>query len=350
MLLGLVGASRAAAQEPEPHALLETAARLELRHGKKATTGSKAERRLVPSVRAALNAWAEPAEALGLRVAVGHQAEALVLGRCDEKLLMQATRWLDEAWELLEPVHAEEQGWNDAVVILLFDREGVASEAWPGVLDVFVQRGQLVASGAEQLKLDPGSLTLRDVPAFLQTTYDMAGDAAAGDDEFRLGNELVHKFAQCLVTERFGQVPDTLRWGMGYVVEQRLFRSIYQFDGSGFVSSGSHHDWPKRTSKTLKGHAKDKGFSLVELARDGRGGQAETPQMVTWATLDYLLNKDPEDLAGLLGELGELHSAAAGWRGTTGYAGSEDGTRRVLAEHLSSINSKLLVKHLKRVK
>jgi hypothetical protein len=349
-LLGLAALGDDAWAQDPGHELMEPAAKLELRHGKKKTTGAKAERRLTPAVRAALNDWAEPAARLDLTVAVGEQAEALVLGRCDPKLAAEAAGWLDDAWELLAPVQADDDGWNDAVVVLLFDEQGVRSEAWPGVLDLLVERGHLVASGAEHMKNDPGALTLRDMPAFLQPTWDMAGNAAAGDDEFRLGNEVVHKFAQCLVTERFGQVPDTVRWGLGYVVEQRLFRSIYQFDGSGFVAAESHFDWPKRTSKQLKELGKQDDFSVAALAVEGRGGQAETPQMVTWAALDFLVHKQPEELSGLLDGLAELHVAASPYRGGAGYLGPEDGARQLLGEQLDAIGSKALVKHLKRVK
>ena len=58
---------------------------------------------------------------------------------------------------------------------------------------------------------DPGGIMLRDAPAFIQLTFDVAGNAAAGDDEFRFHNEVLNKTAQCLVTSRCGTLPDTLR-------------------------------------------------------------------------------------------------------------------------------------------
>lgn len=342
----------ALAQEAEQSLTLEPAARvLELRQGQRRTTGEKAEQSLAPAVRAALNTWAPLATEHGLAVAICAEAEALVLGHCDAATLVQTAAWLDDTWELLGPVRdAADEGWHDAVVVLLFDREGLQSPAWGAVLDGFVRASNLPPDGAAQLKRDPGPLTLREVPAFLQPTFDLAGNAAAGDDEFRLGNEVAHKFVQCLVTERFGQVPESLRFGLGYVAEQRLFRSIYQFQATGFVSADSHFDWPKKAADGLKQALKDDDFSLAELALQGAPGSADTPQMLTWAALDYLSQTDPDGLAKLLGQLGQLHHTAAPYGGAPLYAGARDGTEALLRQHLDAIDGKALAKHVKRVK
>jgi hypothetical protein len=166
----------------------------------------------------------------------------------------------------------------------------------------------------------------------------MAGDAAAGDDEFRLGNELVHKYAQMVVRSRYGQVPETIRWGLGYVAEQRLFRSIYQFDASGFVASESHFDWPKRTRELLVDRSRDKSFSLAPAAADARAAGLAS------------LAKDPEALSGLLVQLAALHDEADPQGRSRDYAGDEEATSAVLAASLDSVDVRKLKSHLKKVK
>lgn len=345
------GSVRVQAQEAVgDHPLMDAAARLELRLGGRSMTAASAERRLSAPVRAALNTWAETIAAWGLEVVVPEQADCVLLGRCDRKLMEALADQVDQAWDLIEPVRVSDDPWDDAVVGLLFDQQGAASEAWGGVLDALVAHGDLVEDGARFLRLDPGSLTLRQAPAFLQPAWDVAGNAAAGDDEFRLGNEVVHKLVQCVMTERFGALPDNLRWGLGYVAEQRVFRSIYQFEGSGFVAAADHFEWPKRTAATLKEASRAKDFSLAELALSGAAGRAETPQMATWAALDQLLHQDPEGLVAMLSALAELHAQASPFRGGAGYAGEAKATQDVFVRHFDAIAPKDLLKHLKRVK
>jgi hypothetical protein len=341
----------AQAQDAEGHELHAAAARLELGYGKRTLTGADVQAKISAPVRAALNDWADAVTELGLTVAVPRTADALVLGTLGSRQMREVAGWLDEAWELMAPVLAgDEARWSDATLVFVFDEQGSRSPAWEGMLDQLVTRHALPAAARNSLARDPGGLTLRDVPAFLQPSWDMAGNAAAGDDEFRLGNEIVHKFVQCLVTERFGQLPEMLRWGMGYVAEQRLFRSIYQFDATGFVSADAHVQWPKRTAKTLKAASRKDDFSLAAFARGAGAGQAQVPQMVTWAALDYLNQRQPEELAGLLSELGELHRAADSWRNPGKYSGDRLQTGVQLAALFDAIDSKLLLKHLKRVK
>jgi len=332
-------------------ALKGAAAKLELRYGrKKSVLGEKISTKLSPAVRAALNEWAETAERLDLSVAVGERAECVVMGRCDKKLLAEAVEWVDDTWDLMADVVPEGDGWHDATLVFLFDEQGVRSDAWKGLFDEFVRREAIGQETAEHMVRDPGSLTLRQVPAFIQPTWDMAGNAAAGDDEFRLGNEVAHNLTQCLLTERFGEVPETLRWGMGYVAEQRLFRSIYHFDARGFVATGSHFDWPKKTGKALNDSKRDDAFSLARMAKQGTAGQAEKPQMVTWATLDYMTHKRPEELAALLGDLSRLHTQGSPYGFALSYAGDDDQTIALLDEHFGAIDQKALIKHVKRVK
>lgn len=330
--------------------LVGVAANMELRFGRRrGVRGETISTRLAPSVRAALNDWAGAAERLGLQVALGERAECVILGRCGSDVLAEAVEWADEAWELLDDVRPGEPGWQDATLIFLFDQEGQQSPAWAGLFDELAAREEIPAEAARHFAADDGSVLLRTLPGFVQVTWDTAGDAAAGDDEFRLGNELVHKLTQCTLHERFGFVPETLRWGMGYVVEQRLFRSIYQFDRSGFVASSSHEGWPKQAAKLLQ-QARKEDASLAGLAWQGPAGQAHQAQQLTWAALDYLTHQQPARLAGLLDGLATLHAEAVPFGYVPRYAGEAAAAQTLLEEHLDSLDLKAVRKHIKRVK
>ena len=349
-LPGEVGAQVTRPEPTEAVALSEVAAQLDMRHGKRKTTGRSAEKRLPLAVRVALNEWADDIVAHDLQVHVPKEAHAVLLGRADGKSFAEASGVLDETWELVAPLLPEDED-GPAVLVFLFDREAMDGEAWGGVLDALVERNELVAYGADNLRRDPGPLMLRALPGFLQPSFDMAGDAAAGDDEFRLANEVAHKFTQCLLKSRHGEVPGSIRWGLGFVVEQRQFRSIYQMNHSGFVASADHFDWPKKARSTLLDAAKDDGFSLADLALDeGAAGTPAPPQMLTWAALDYLHAKDPDGLRSLLDELGALHAEGAGRRVAQDYLGDADATRELLAQHLDGVDSRKLASHLKRLK
>ena len=155
-----------------------------------------------------------------------------------------------------------------------------------------------------------------------------------------------------MIKARFGEVLESLRWGMGFLVEQRQFRSIYQLNATGFVASADHFDWPKKTRAAILSSYKDEGWSLSEHAlRTDTAGMPVTPQMVTWGALDYLYTKDSESLVALLAELADLHAEAAGRRtNQSRYVGEPEETSKALAARLDSIEARKLASHLKKVK
>jgi len=333
--------------------LTALAAELSVTHRGRKTDGGSIDRRITPPLRIALNKWAAAASNLDLRVAVPESAEALVIGSLDTKAMNQVTEVLDETWELLEPLMSEEtRQTGDAVLVLLFDKDGFHSEAWPLMLDELVSCGLIDRSTRSHLRATPGGLTIFSGKMFIQPSFDQAGDAAAGDDEFRLDNELAHKLTVSLVRSRFGQVPECVRWGMGFVAEQRLFQSIFQFNRAGFVAVEEHFGWPEGARDELKKLKKKKQeLSLADMVtNDGSAGQRQPPQLLTWGALDYLLDREPEVLSQMLTELADLHDAGAGFRAVSSYAGELDATKSALEKHLGDLDAKSLEKHLKRVK
>ena len=321
-----------------PVALVESVASMKLLFDGRPTPGSRIEAKLRDPVRAALNTWAPVAERLGMEVAVPEHAPVLVLGHADDDVLEDAAEWADDTHALLAPVlEVEGVTPGPVVIMVLFDREGHGSEAWPGFLTELVARGALDAALEPAIRDDRPSLTLRHASVFLQTTYDAVGDAAAGDDEFRLGNEIAHKPATFLLEGTFGRQPEALRWGLGFVAEQRLFGSSYQFNVSGFVSAGDHHGWSSQTEDWLKDRARDDGFSLADVVLDAEHpGSASAEQKCTWMLLDHLLHEHPECLATLLGELGALDLRADPQRFRPTWVGSGRLARMALDEQLEA--------------
>ncbi len=339
---------------PEPVSLSAAASELPLQHGRRRSSAGKLEEKLSVPVRVALNDWAEVVAAHDLRVAVPEHSGAVVLASADTADVKRATEVLDEAWEFLDALRPADAdpARDEAVLVVLFDEDGVRGEAWAAVLETLVERNELVPDAARALVADPGPLMLRGLPGFLQPTFDMAGDAAAGDDEFRLDNELAHKLAQCVLKARFGEVPESLRWGVGFLVEQRLFRTIYQMNATGFVAAEDHFDWPAKAREAVLEAEDRDAWAPAEFAlHDDGAGRATTPQRITWALLDHLYDDEPERLSALLAELAALHEDGAGWLTNAGrYMGDAEATRAALAAALDGVSAKALAKHLKRVK
>ncbi|MCB9899027.1 MAG: hypothetical protein H6825_13560 [Planctomycetes bacterium] len=342
--------SASALDDSSSDTLVEEAAKLKFRMGRKDVEGSKVERDLLPSVRAALNTWAATAGGLGFEVAVPEHAPAIVLGRADDDLVHRAAQVLDDAWEVLERALPDDRLHVPATVAVLFDEPGMRSDAYGAALDLLVARRLLRAEDASRMRDDPGGLTMRGAPVFLQPTWDMAGNAAAGDDEFRLDNEVAAKFTQCVLTKSFGQLPKSLLWGMSFLVEQRLFGTSYAFDASGFVSSSAHFDWGKRTAELFDGNKKDKDFSVVPLVLEGRAGVAEPEQMMVWGALDFVWSKRPADLGALFEALADLQADADPYGGRPDYVGEPDATEAALAAVFGELAPKDLAKHVKRLK
>ena len=350
-------------EEPNFDALVVDAAQLELHYGKKSTTGAKVDKKLSRAVRSTLNRWAPLAREHGLEVAVSEEADVVFIGAAEDDVLVDAARWADETWELFEELlppaldEADEDGAElprpHATTVFLFDRDGFASDAWPALLDEMAARLYITKGFATAMAGDPGSFTVRRQSIFVQNTYDMAGDAGAGDDEFRLGNEIAHKTAQYLVEDRFGRQPDVIRWGVGYVAEWRLFESAYQFNAGGFVASESHFGWPEKTHDWIKDRSKSKrdDFSLTHtMFTCQTPGTAEKAQQAAWGVLDHLLAKEPEDLAVMLDQLGRLHAEEDPRGESPSYEGEGGATLEACSAVVDELKTKTLLKHLKKLK
>ncbi len=331
--------------------LFPAAANLKFRLGTQEVVGREVESRLTPSLKEALNAWAEPATRFGFSVVMSGNPEALVLGSAKDDTLRDAAKWMDEAFAILDPlVSAANEREPRATVAILFDEKAARSPAWSGLLDDLVGRRLMFESAAESLRAAPAGLMLRGAGLFLQPTYDVAGNAAAGDDEFRLRNEVLHKYAQCLITSRCGQLPPTILWGLGEVVELQLTKSVYMFNTTGFVPTGDHTDWSQRAKQYLeKRHGKKRGATRsADAMNDGAAGLAVEPQMTTWATLAFMADKQPATLRDLLLELSALHAAADSRGRATLYRGDAEKTAALLAARFDSVENDELVRWLEQ--
>jgi len=339
----------------EPGTLQPALVDASVHYGSKRATLGSVQKKLPLTVRVALNRWAPVALDLGMEIAVGQRAEVLVIGTADAEQLRQAAVWMDEASDLIEPLAAGEADAPKrppvATVAFLFDKEGLHSDAWTGLMDAFADQRVLERATAASFAADPNGVTMRHAGIFVQPTFDLAGDATAGDDEFRLGNEVVAKFTHMHLARHFGPLPETLRWGIGFVVEQRLFQSIYQFNAAGFVKSEDHFDWPKRTRDLLSKRMKDRKYALADEALSQAGvGLAVPSQMLTWASLDYMLAKKPKALTGLLSDLSALHRAQDAHGLQPAYQGTSEATREAIVSAWESVDTRKLKSHLKKVK
>ncbi|HZM00415.1 MAG TPA: hypothetical protein VFD43_09205, partial [Planctomycetota bacterium] len=306
--------------------------------GKKTTRG-KVESQLSAPVRAALDEWAEAADRLELDIVLGDTPEHIVLGRARDDTLVDAAKWMDDTFTLLNAlVPRAGSRAPKATVAILVDEKLVHSETWGLLLAELQRRRLLVDQAVEYLGKDPGGVTLRQTPLFLQPTYDLTGEG-----EFRLENEVVHKFAQCLLTIRTGQQPDQILWGLGYVVEQRLFGSSYHYRLRAYVWSHSHFDWKLKARKELDARRKAEGFSLAPFALDaGAAGKPEAAQHLVWAALSWLAQADPPALSGLLLELSAIQAEADPRGVAPAWSGDPGRSREALAKTLDAIEPRQL--------
>jgi hypothetical protein len=301
----------------------------------KRTTRAKVESQLSPPVREALDAWTEAAGRLDLDIVLGQGPEHLVLGHARSETLVECARWMDESFALLDAlVPLAGPRSRKATVAILVDEKFVHSPAWGQLLDELKARQLLIEQAAEYLRGDPDGVTLRSTPLFLQPTYDLTGEG-----EFRLPNEVAHKLAQCLLTSRTGQQPPEILWGIGYVVEQRLFESSYLYRLREFVYSSSHFDWRREARKELDSRRKAKDFSLVPfVADDEAAGKPQPAQLLVWAALSYLCEQRPEALSGLLLELSALQAEVDPYGAAPTYAGDAARTREALVKVFDAID------------
>lgn len=297
------------------------------------------------AVAATLKEWAPALEALELRAALGSSADHVILGRADDAFLADAARKVDEAADLLRDVLPERE--SRPLVVLLFDQGASRTSFYRDLVDDLWRREIITFEGAEDLRSDPRGFTARTQALLVQPVWDMAGDAAAGDDEFRLANELAHKYAQVALVERCGPLPEWLLWGMGHLTELRLQESVYTFRKDGFVAVGDHFDWGKQTASALEKRRKRRSFSLLEriLGAEQQSNSLENP-MLAWGTLDYLFEHRPVDLTALLDDLSELQRMAAPRGGVKDYLGDPTRTESALTWRLNAVDLDALLAHL----
>jgi hypothetical protein len=332
---------------PDQEALNPEAAALKFRLGKKKVEGADVEQSLRPAVRVALNEWAGFVTEYDLDVVAGADGDFLVIGGAKEKTLREAAKIMASTWALIDPIlprltDAEPR----ATIAFLFNAAGYRSDAWDALLERLVEDEILRPEAAESQSKVPSGVMMRWVPAFLQPTLDLAGIAAQGDDEFRMENEIAHKFTQCMATQRVGPLPPNIQWGLGYLAEQDIFGTTYMFNHTGFVASGDHFDWPQRARQILEKQKRD--FSLAEVVMDDSApGRAERPQLLTWAAMEHLRRFEPEQLAAMITELAAEHARRDTYGLSGEYIGAPRKTREILVTHLDMIETKRLMKTLK---
>lgn len=314
---------------------------------------------LPSEVREVLDDWADEIVDLDLRVILTGHDEHVVLGLLDEidkdadALLREAGAVLDDAWDILDPILPVTRGHaKKPVVALLFDQQASRDERFDELIDRLEQRKVLTASAAADQRDMPRGMTMRAEPMYLQPTWDMAGNAAAGDDEFRLLNEVAHKFAQCMATQRCGQLPTGLLWGLGHLVENTLFESVYQFNRSGFVAAGDHFDWPKQARRLLDKKGRKRGFDLIErvMAADETGGTREFSNLdntlLVYAVLETMAHREELALRTLFEDLADLQREHDPFGLSGRYGGDPDATREALAARLGRVEIEQIISRM----
>ena len=351
LLSGFAGPANALVEDDEAPVpsdeLRPAAAELQFRLGKKKVTGADVDEDLSPAVRVALNTWAEFVTEQDLDLIAGKQAEFVVIGGAKEKSLRQAAEVMESTWDLIDPILPQVSDAEPrATVAFLFDSKGYRSGAWGALLERLVAEEVLTPEAVDFQKENPSGVMMRWVPAFLQPTLDLAGIAAMGDDEFRMENEVAHKFTQCLATQRVGPLPANIQWGLGYLAEQGIFGTTYMFNRSGFVATGEHFDWPQKVRQILEKQKAD--FSLAEMVMDQTApGTAQRPQLLTWAAMEHLRQHQAEALAALIADLAAEHARRDTYGLSGEYVGAPRKTREILVAHLDTIETKKLMKTLK---
>ncbi len=295
-----------------PRALLrEDTAALEILWGDKLVTAGEVAEQIPTPVRRLLDSWSKEILALELRVCLSGNPDHVVMGRVADQVLIDAALKMDEAWEILEPaLPLLVKRTARPTLAVLFDQQASRDqEFWDGLLSALASKRALLPEEVAQLSQEPDGVMARNVPMFLQPTWDQAGNAAAGDDEFRLVNEIAHKFTQCFLTQRTGQLPQSIRWGLGHLIEIRLQNSVYQFNTSGFVAVGDHFDWSRRAERLLEKASRKRKFNLGSLLLGAEEPAGDMDQAVmVWGVLEGLLALDAVQFTSLLEALGEVHA------------------------------------------
>jgi len=300
-----------------------------------------------PGIARALNHWAGVVAELDLRVAWSGDEEFLVLGRADDETLVESLGTLARTRDLLEhllpDIRSTQQ--REPVVVILLDRSGYESRFWRNLLDAMVVLDRLEASKADDMRSQPVGFYNRIRQVFVQPTWDIAGE-----DEFRLHNELAHKLAACLAVERCGHLPESLLWAFGHLAEVRLFDSVYQFNKTGFVAVDDHFDWPAKASRVIEKRSKRRSF---DLARQFLGSAEASGDLgghlLAWACVDFLFQERRDDLTQLLRDFAELHEQARPYGGALAYHGDPEATRAIIDLRMGPQAVDALLSHLKKL-
>jgi hypothetical protein len=300
----------------------------------------------------ALNHWAGVVDELDLRVAWSGDEEFLVLGRADEATLIASLGTLTRTRDLMEHVFPDIRSAEriEPVIVILLDLSSHERHVWRDLLDAMVVIDRLEQSKAAKLRSEPTAFYNRIRQVFVQPTRDMAGNAAAGDDEFRLHNELAHKLAACLAVERCGHLPEGLLWSLGHLAEVRLLDSVYQFNKAGFVAVGDHFDWPRQATRVLAKRSKRRSFVLARQFLDsGEPSDAIDSHLIAWACTSYLFQERPDDLTQLFRDLAELHKLARPYGGSLEYKGDPETTQATVDLRLGPQAVEAILSHLKKL-
>jgi hypothetical protein len=327
--------------------LSEQAASLEVLWGDRRLPAGEVADELTPTLRRALDTWAPTIQELGLSVCFSGNSDHWVMGRVPDELLVSAARAMDDTWDLLDALlpRLKTSAPRPTLAILFDEASGRDEQFWPALLSALQSNRALLKTEVSSLSRDPSGLMVRGVPMFLQPTHDMAGDASAGDDEFRLANEIRHKFAQCLLTERCGQQPISLRWALGHLVENRLLGTVYQFNTTGFVSAGDHFDWAQTASRLIEKRTRKRSYSLSEDVLDDDGGDTQNA-IVTWGVLESLLAFAPTEFSALFESLFELHAAEDPYGLADEYQGADVTSLAVVEARLARLPLDEIIDHL----
>ena len=333
--------------------LKEQAASLQILWGDREVTAGEVTEQIPASVRRVLDAWAEAIVTLDLRVCLSGNPDHVVMGRAPDKVLIEAAKNMDRAWDLLDPVLPQlTKRAARPVLSILFDQQAQRDGTfWNNLLDELQSKRALTKAEVERLARDPNGVMARNVPMFLQPTYDQAGNASAGDDEFRAANEIVHKFAQCLLTQRTGQMPESIRWGIGHLVENELQRSVYQFNTTGFVATGDHFDWANRAHRLLEKASKKRNFSApkVLLGIDSRDSDNNAAVMV-WGLMAGVLSRNSTQFSAMLEALAEVHAEQDPYGVAEHYQGDESTAVAALELRLAEFDMKEVLDQLKAMR
>ncbi|MFT7462521.1 MAG: hypothetical protein ACI9EF_000861 [Pseudohongiellaceae bacterium] len=320
-------------------------------HGKPEDVSAASLAEVLPAgIAKSLNRWSGIIDALSLRVAWGGDDEFIVLGQAPDDVLIESLGTLTQSRDLTLEIVPELRSSKtvEPVVVIIIDQSSRFEGFWTDLINGMLEIKALEYEKSSGLRGNPSGFYNRVGHLIVQPTWDVGGDASAGDDEFRLHNELAHKLTGCLAFDRSGHLPEGLFWALGHQAELALFESVYQFNKTGFVSVGDHFDWPRQARQVLERRSRRRNFVLTDQILDsGQMSSDLDGHLIAWAAIDFLFRERPDDLANLFQDLAELHKDARPYGGAHEYEGDLDDTRNALDLRLGNAAVDALIDHLK---